>query len=328
MSLLAAAKRLASEVEDASASWGRRIRVDAAGVLDRGDELGLARPGLWSANRSARMVRAANGWLAVNLPRADDREMLPALLERRIGGDPWRALVKDARRWDCAALRDRALLLGLPVSMVGEVAPGHPPVLVERKGKGRRSGPPKVIDLTSMWAGPLCAALLADAGAEVTRYESITRADPTRNAAPGFYRRLNGAKRCLAIDLHAPELADAIAEADILVTSARPRAFVGLGLAPEQVFERNPGLIWVAITGHGWAGEAGERIGFGDDAAAAGGLVRWTAGGAPRFVGDAVADPVTGMAAAAAAMREWVNGNGALVDVALARVASSCKPDN
>jgi len=113
-----------------------------------------------------------------------------------------------------------------------------------------------------------------------------------------------------------------IAEADILVTSARARAFPALGLSADALFARNPGLVWVAITGHGWASD---RVGFGDDTAAAGGLVRWTAEGAPRFVGDAVADPLTGMAAAAVAMAALAGGGGVLVDAALSRVAAASR---
>ena len=54
------------------------------------------------------------------------------------------------------------------------------------------------------------------------------------------------------------------------------------------MFTLNPDLLWIAITGHGWAGAAGLRIGFGDDCAAAGGLVEWH-NDIPRFMGDALA---------------------------------------
>jgi hypothetical protein len=64
------------------------------------------------------------------------------------------------------------------------------------------------------------------------------------------------------------------------------------------------------------------RVAFGDDAAAAGGLVRWTSRGAPRFLGDALADPVTGLMAARGALEGLIAGGGVLVDVALARCAS------
>ncbi len=323
--VLAAARYWARAVEEAGEAFGRRIRIDAAQVLDRGSELALGSPGSRSANRSARMVRAADGWLAVNLPRAEDLEMLPALLERAIDGDPWRALILAVREHACAEIRDRARLLGLPISTVGEVAAPRVPVPVQRFGVPRsRSGPVRVVDLTSLWAGPLCAALLAEAGAEVTRYESLYRPDPTREAAPRFYHRLNGTKTRMTVDFGSAAgraiLAEAIAGADIVITSARARAFDALGLSPEAMFARNPGLVWVAITGHGWASD---RVAFGDDAAAAGGLVRWTQGGAPRFLGDAIADPLTGMAGAAAAMRAMADGGGVLIDAALARVAAA-----
>ena len=325
--VLAAARHWVAALEEASAVLGRQIRVDAAEMLDRGTELVLRPPGLWSANRSARMLQAANGWLAVNLPRRDDLELLPAWLEREVEGDPWRTLTVAARSKECTELRDRARLLGLPVSIVGEVAPLQIPVRMQRLGEKRyRVESLRVVDLTSMWAGPLCAALLGECGAAVTRYEARHRPDPTRDAAPDFYQRLNGAKQRVLIDFVSEEgratLARAIADADVVVTSARERALAALGLRPEPFFASNPGLVWVAITGHGWASD---RVAFGDDAAAAGGLVRWTAGGAPRFIGDAVADPLAGMAAAAAAMGALAAGGGVLVDVSLAGVAAASR---
>ena len=321
----AAAQRWARVVEDASAALGCGIRVDAAATLDRGGEFSLQQPGLWSANRSARMVRAADGWLAVNLPRLDDLEMLPAWLEQNVVGCPWRALTVTTRDRSCVELRDRAHLLGLPISIVGEVTPPQVPVPHRRLGAPRiRNQPLRVIDLTSMWAGPLCAALLAETGAVVTRYEAENRPDPTRDVAPHFYRRLNGAKRQIQIDFSTAggraKLAEEIAITDVLVTSARARAFAGFGLSTDAMFARNPALVWVAITGHGWASD---RVAFGDDAAAAGGLVRWTAGGAPRFVEDAVADPLTGMAAAAATMTALADGGGVFIDAALTTTAAA-----
>jgi crotonobetainyl-CoA:carnitine CoA-transferase CaiB-like acyl-CoA transferase len=63
-------------------------------------------------------------------------------------------------------------------------------------------------------------------------------------------------------------------------------------------------------------------VAFGDDAAAAGGLVRWTAAGEPEFLGDALADPLTGLAAAAGALQALAEGGGVIVDAALARTAA------
>jgi hypothetical protein len=322
-----AVARWAEEIAAASAAIGQTVRIDPRTVLDRSGDLSLGRPGIWSPNRSCRLVRAADGWLAVNLPRPDDRDMVPAWLGEMVRGDPWRAIVAAARERTCVDLLDQARLLGLPVSVVGEVSVRDVAIPSDRIGSPAAcNGQPRVVDLTSMWAGPLCTALLAEAGADVTRYESMGRPDPTRSATPAFDARLNGRKRQLTLDFSDPadrnRLADAIAAADIVVTSARPRAFEALGITPETMILRNPALIWVAITGHGWAGEGRDRIAFGDDAAAAGGLVRWTKSGRPRFAGDALADPLTGLAAAAGAMRALAAGGGVLLDVALARVAA------
>jgi crotonobetainyl-CoA:carnitine CoA-transferase CaiB-like acyl-CoA transferase len=145
-------------------------------------------------------------------------------------------------------------------------------------------------------------------------------------SAPGFFQRLNGRKTLAALDFADPaavaRLSAMIDAADVLITAARPRAFEQLGLSPQVVFARNPGLVWVAISGYGWTGEAADRVAFGDDAAAAGGLVRWTPGGEPRFLGDALADPLTGLVAALGAFEALKAGGGLLVDAAMARAAA------
>ena len=173
----------------------------------------------------------------------------------------------------------------------------------------------------------MCGGLLAEMGARVAKVESERRPDPTRTSTPEFFRRLNGRKSELRLDFAAPggraRLADEVAAADILITSARPRAFTGLGLGPDAVFGANPALVWVAITGYGWIGAAGERVAFGDDASAAGGLVGWSVDGEPRFLGDALADPVTGLAATAGALTALEGGGGIIVDVAMARCAAA-----
>lgn len=115
-------------------------------------------------------------------------------------------------------------------------------------------------------------------GLAITEVESFTRPDATRVASPEMFDRLNGEKMHRGIDLSQSNdiewLGNTMAGADVVVTSARPGAFEQLGLSPEQIFSRNPGLIWVAISGYGWLGEQADRVAFGDDAAAAGGLLR------------------------------------------------------
>jgi crotonobetainyl-CoA:carnitine CoA-transferase CaiB-like acyl-CoA transferase len=80
--------------------------------------------------------------------------------------------------------------------------------------------------------------------------------------------------------------------------------------------------LWVSITGHGRSPEFAHRIGYGDDAAAAGGLVGWHSG-EPRFLADAIADPLAGLHAAAAIVQLIEQGGRWMVDVSLARVAAS-----
>jgi hypothetical protein len=325
--VLGALADLAATIARLSGEVGRRVEIDVARIADRSGTLDLQPPGTWSANRSCRLIRTADGWMAVNLPRTDDREAVPAWIGCRLDTEPWSAIVRRARRAPWYCLVENAKLLGLPVAGVGEIKARRPDAPLIRVGSGGRlSDSLKVIDLSSLWAGPLAGSILAAAGADVVKIESRVRPDTLRVTAPAFFARLNGAKREAVVDLGDAAgrqgLADMIASADVVITSARPRAFAQLGLQPERLFALNPGLTWVAISGYGWSGPGADRVAFGDDAAAAGGLVRWTASGAPRFSGDALADPLTGLAAAAGALNAVRCGGGFLVDAALAQTAA------
>lgn len=328
MSPIAPALKLqVAEIAALTAQRGRPVDAASLGVLDRGGHLALDRPGLLSPNRACRLFRAADGWMVVNLARAEDRDLIPAWLGCDFGLEPWVAIAAHAGRQTMAALVAGAGLLGLPAGAVGEVtAPSLDAPRLRLASGGAWTGALKVVDISALWAGPLCGAILAAMGAEVTKVESLRRPDPTRISTPQFFENLNGAKRHLPLDLQSMDgqarLRDLILAADVLITSARPRAFTGLGLIPADVFAANPGLVWVAVTGYGWTGAEASRVAFGDDAAAVGGLVRWTPGGAPRFLGDALADPVTGLAAALGALKGLDEGGGVLVDVALARSAA------
>jgi hypothetical protein len=279
-------------------------------LLGRDAPGGLDSPGIVSANRHCRLLRTADGWAALNLARAEDRELVPALTGE--DGEPGAALVNMAARCTFTEFRNRAAELQLPVAALGESAPQ---VLAPT---GTIRVPGKVVDLSALWAGPLCAGLLARAGAEVVRIESLGRPDPTPQASPLLDAMINGGKARRAVDLRTEkgrsELHQLIDRADVLVTSARPAALARLGLVPA----RFPDLIWVAITAHGFTGSGAGRVGFGDDCAVAGGLVRYEAG-EPRFLGDALADPLTGLEAARAVLA----GQRGLIDMAMARVAAS-----
>jgi hypothetical protein len=323
-----ALEKQAAEVDRLTRILGCRFDVRKLGITDRSGLIALDPPGgQVSCNRACRIIEAADGWIALNLARDDDRDLVPAWVGVEADGDPWAAIEEAARERSCADLLTGADLLGLPAGRVGEVVceTMTAPRLARAEGGKRHASPPRVVDLSALWAGPMCGAILAAAGCDVLKIESTRRPDPTRETMPLFFSRLNGAKRELALDLTHPDgqarLRDEILAADVLITSVRPRALPSLGLAEAVIFSANLGLTWVAITGYGWEGEAASRVAFGDDAAAAGGLVGWS-GGRPHFLGDALADPVTGLAAAIGALEGLASGGGVLVDVPLARTAA------
>jgi hypothetical protein len=327
MNVVASAVRaFAGEIASLTAEVGRRVAIDERAVLDRSDVIDLQPAGFWSPNRSCRLVRATDGWIAVNLPRPSDFDLIPAWIGCGFEVDAWEAVVRTALANPWRNLVEDARRLGLAVAGVGEIAgaAAEAPLLPMAGGGARHGKTPRVVDLSSLWAGPLCGAVLAEAGCEVIKLESRGRPDTAR-ATPALFERLNGGKAEASLDFSDPgdlaRLADMIAAADIVITGARPRAFAQLGLSPEAMFARNPGLVWVAVTGYGWTGENADWIAFGDDAAAAGGLVGWS-GDAPAFLGDALADPLTGLAAAVGALRALRRGGGAMVDAAMARIAA------
>ena len=278
----------------------------------------LARPSLISANGSCRLIRARDGWIAFNLARPEDRDVLPALTGR--AESDWDELEAAARTEAAMDLRDRAIELQLPVAVMGETSAADFALTQDLVA------PRRVVDLSALWAGPLCAGLLARTGAEVVRIASRGRPDPTPQTSPQLDARINGGKRTLAYDLARPvdraRLLAQIRRSDVLVTSARPAALARLGLDPGELLEQCPDLIWVAITAHGFAGKGAVRVGFGDDCAVAGGLVGWD-NGEPRFFGDALADPLTGVEAALAVVRRLASGSRGFIDIAMARVAAS-----
>jgi crotonobetainyl-CoA:carnitine CoA-transferase CaiB-like acyl-CoA transferase len=213
-----------------------------------------------------------------------------------------------------------AALLHMPISRVGEAPPAWP-VLRLARAVGPIPRPLRVVDLSALWAGPLAGGLLAQAGAAVVKVESLSRPDPSPKRTPDLDRRLNGLKQRMTLALTDPAVAHMIDNASVLITSGRPHALARAGLEPERLFSRNPGLLWIAITSHGAIGEQAMRVGFGDDCAAAGGLLAWR-DGTPSFMGDALADPCCGLIAAIAALECLAERQAGLLDVSLAGCAA------
>jgi crotonobetainyl-CoA:carnitine CoA-transferase CaiB-like acyl-CoA transferase len=189
------------------------------------------------------------------------------------------------------------------------------------------------VDLSALWAGPLAAHLLWLAGAEVVKVESRSRPDAMRNSESDFYALLNQGKASVAINLadnsERQALLSLIAASDIVIESARPRALAQLGIDAAQIVRTTPGLVWISITAHGADGEAAGWVGFGDDCAVAGGLsaALRTAAGRTGFVGDAIADPLTGIFAALAAWQTWNARQGARLSLAMSPLVARCLAD-
>ena len=268
---------------------------------------------------------AVPAWLA--LARAAASEASPDRSGDAAGG--WPELAASVGRLRGSALAEAAALIGLPVGVLGERSPDScHGVRSTSFGSAATRRPLRVVDLSSLWAGPLCAAILGAAGAQVTKVEASGRPDGARRGSPELFGRLNGDKALVSLDLAAPggrlALAELVARADVVVESSRPRALEQLGIvaATERAGADGP-HVWVSITGHG---RSSPRVAFGDDAAVAGGLVVATPGG-PRFCGDAAADPLAGLTAAAAALEALAAGERVLVDVALSGVAASIAVD-
>ncbi len=350
--------RLASvgdRLAETTAAVGRPLRLDPLAVLtERAALVGLSRGGTVSCGRGTRLLAARDGWLAVSLARADDLDLVPAWLGHggeldTPGAGAGAAVPLDDAAWDVVArrvavrsvadLEAQAVLLGLPVGVLA--SPAVPAALASPTGSGpfldlpvsatslgpapaRRLDGLLVVDLSSLWAGPLCGRILADAGATVVKVESISRPDGARLGPAAFFDLLNAGKASVRVDLGHPagvrSLVDLLGRADLVIEGSRPRALEQLGIRADALVEAGP-AVWVSITGHGRHGPARNRVAFGDDAAIAGGLAAWR-DGRPCFCADAVADPATGLVAAAAALTALAAGGRWLVDVAMVDVAA------
>jgi crotonobetainyl-CoA:carnitine CoA-transferase CaiB-like acyl-CoA transferase len=329
---------VASRLVGAAAVWthltGRQL--DGPTLLgERAALRGLSRQGTTSAGGGSRIVRCADGWLAVTLSRPDDLDLVPLWLGAQNSG--WEAVARMAAGGAGADLAASGQELGLAVAVVPppdaspdeqQVARGTNPWLITPTHGPAHRDRLKVLDLSALWAGPLCAQLLGRAGADVVTVDSVSRPDGARLGDPDLFALLHKGHATEPIDLRNHDdrtrLDELIRTADVVITSVRPRALDQLGLWPEDRVRRRPGLTWVAVTAYGLTGPWCNRVGYGDDTAAAGGLVANANGHAdaeqPVFCADAAADPSTGLYAAVAALA-CARAGGGVVDVALREVA-------
>lgn len=269
------------------------------------------------------------GWFALTLIRAEDRELLPALfLDDGFDVSDDGAIASRALLHDCEALVERGRLLGLPVASADEWPVSCPVEVMatgpERTRHGRHQ--PLVIDLSAIWAGPLAGHLLWLAGAQVVKVESLTRPDLIRRDDPATFDLINQGKDSVVVDFGSEAekaaLVDLIRRADFVIESSRPRALRHLGIDASVLVGEVPGLVWLSITGHGATGEAANWTGIGNDCGVAAGLSRAMAdaGGSIGYVGDAIADPLTGISAALEGWRAYRKGRAARLGFAMSAI--------
>jgi hypothetical protein len=304
---------------------------------------GLTRQGTTTAGGSGRLIAARHGHLALNLPRDDDWRLLPAWLETEIGIERprWDAIANLIASREVDALVERGRLMGLAVADAPERPLANRPLFtashVTTRPKRPASRPVRLLDLSTLWAGPLASSLLAMAGFEVLKIESPERPDGARKGPRPFFDLMNGGKGACTLDLR--RAADCtsferlLEGADVVLESARPRALSQLGFDASHWLKGAPGRIWASITGYG---RAHEWIAFGDDAAVAAGLAfppdedGGKSRATPCFCADAIADPLTGLHAAATILAHWQAGRGGLLEFSLVDVAaaSASVPDD
>jgi hypothetical protein len=273
-------------------------------------------PGIASAGGHCHFLRAREDWVALNLARPGDRELLPALFcDESLNPDDDASVRQRMQSASAIEIVSLGRELGMAIARLHEtpVSPAMETIVAGLR-RDRRGPSPLVIDLSALWAGPLATHLLWLAGAQVVKIENPKRPDAMRQGDPELFGLLNQGKYNIALDPSAPadraRFIELIRRADIVIESSRPRALVQFGIDPNQLVREKAGLTWISITAHGGTGAASDWIGFGDDCGVAGGLssALFRASGKIGFVGDAIADPLTGIIAALQAWEGWTSG--------------------
>ena len=191
----------------------------------------------------------------------------------------------------------------------------------------------RVLDVSTLFAGPLAATFLGDFGAQVTKVEHPTRPDAARGHGPAkdgvnlWWKTLGRNKRTVTIDLGTPDGAELLlalaAEADVLIENFRPGTLERWGLAPERLQEANPRLVIARVTAFGQTGPYSSRPGFGSLAEAMSGFAALTGepDGPPTLPPFGLADGIAALTCAyavAVALRAAErDGRGQVIDLAI-----------
>jgi len=195
----------------------------------------------------------------------------------------------------------------------------------------------RVLDMTQLMAGPYCAMLLADLGAEVIKIEKPQGGDDARQMGPPFYNgesaafmAVNRNKLGLALDIRTPVgkelLWRLIATSDVLVENFRPGTMERLGFGYEQTHAVHPSLVYCSISGYGQTGPLSGQGGFDMVAQAMSGLISVTGSPeAPAKVGVPIGDLNAGLfsshAILAALLARVRTGEGQHIDTSLLEAA-------
>ena len=195
----------------------------------------------------------------------------------------------------------------------------------------------RVLDLTRVLAGPYCAMLLADMGADVVKIEMPGRGDDSRANAPivennglkesAYYMNLNRNKRGMTLNLKTEKgkeiFRNLVKQSDVVLENYRPGVMEHLGLGYEALRGINPGIIYGCISGFGHYGPYSQRAGYDIVGQAMSGLMSTTGwpGGEPTRTGTAIADVVGGLNCAIGVLGAYAHklqtGEGEKIDIAL-----------
>ncbi|XP_050418063.2 succinate--hydroxymethylglutarate CoA-transferase isoform X1 [Patella vulgata] len=189
----------------------------------------------------------------------------------------------------------------------------------------------RVLDISRVLAGPYCAMILGDLGAEIIKLEIPGKGDDTRSFGPPFcgtetayFFSVNRNKKSIAVDMKQKEGATIVKElakqSDVLIENYIPGKLSKMGLGYSQIKEIAPKLIYCSISGYGQTGPYAQRAGYDVIASGIGGLMHITGpqDGAPCKVGVAMTDLSTGLYAygsiLAAIMERQKSGTGQHID--------------
>ena len=192
----------------------------------------------------------------------------------------------------------------------------------------------RVLDVSTVLAGPLCCQILGDYGADVIKIEHPAKGDsmrghgPSKDGVPLWWKMVSRNKRHIGLYLGDPEGADVFrrlaATVDVIVENFRPGTLERWGVGYETLKEANPGIVLVRITGFGQSGPYRDRPGFGTLAESMSGFAAITGepDGPPTLPPFGLADSICGMAAASAAMmalyhRDARGGEGQQIDISI-----------